>query len=288
MQSLNVFEKGIGYLYACIGYYSDSCAHIMLYILALVFIMIKGSRRERDIFVPSGIFLLVTVYNPIAPVILDKFFDVNSEYYRFFWITPIVVLLPYIFTKLILEADTTKKRFILTVFSLLILILSGSFLYKDGIRLAENIYKMPSELMEISKLIHEDSKDEYPKAFLEYEYNMQMRQYDPKIMLTIDREDYIYAVSYPYTDEMLNDDAHPQYKLLASLIKQQPIEEEAVLDALETTKTEYIVLNKNNQKISFLKIAGLKKVADTANHTILKYSIKEPAPFELVDYSVVY
>jgi hypothetical protein len=35
-------------------------------------------------------------------------------------------------------------------------------------------------------------------------------------------------------------------------------------------------------------MAGLKKVAETENHIVFKYDIKEPYDFELVDYSVVY
>ena len=288
MQGLNVFEKGIGYLWACLTYYAGSCAYLMLYAAALVYICIFGSRREKEIFLPCSVFLLITVYNPVAPVVLDRFFDVNSEYYRFFWIAPVIVLVPYLFTKLIFSAGKVTHRAVAAILIICICLVSGKFVYADGIKLAENIYKMPNELIEISEIIHNDSPAEYPKAFLEYEYNMQMRQYDPGMQLTIDREDYLYAVQNPYTDEMLADEAHPQYRILAALVRLQPVSEEAFLDALETTKTEYVVLNKNNPRTSFCLIAGLHKVSETEDHVIFKYDVKEPYDFELVDYSVVY
>ena len=165
---------------------------------------------------------------------------------------------------------------------------SGKFVYADGIKPAENIYKMPEELIEISGIIHEDSGADYPKAFLEYEYNMQMRQFDPKILLTADREDYLFAVQNPYTEEMIEDEAHPQYRLLASLVRLQPVSEEAFIDALETTNTEYVVLNRNNPRTTFCLKAGLKKVGETKNNIVFRYDVKEPYDFELVDYSVVY
>jgi hypothetical protein len=288
MQGLNVTERGIGYLWACLSAYTGACAYLMLYAAALLYVCIFGSRREKEIFIPCSVFLILTVYNPIAPVILDKFFDVNSEYYRFFWIAPVIALVPYLFTKLIFNARDGRTKAALTVLILCICLVSGNFVYKDGIRLASNIYKMPDELIEISSIIHADSKAAYPKAFLEYEYNMQMRQYDPKLQLTIDREDYMNAVSLPYTDEMLNDEAHPQYRLLASLVRLQPVESEAFLDALEATKTEYVVLSKGNPRDTFLMSAGLKKIAETENHEVFRYEVKEPYEFELVDYSVVY
>lgn len=288
MQGLNVFEKGIGYLWACLSLYTGACAYLCLYAAALVYICIRGSKREKELFIPCSVFLILTVYNPIAPVILDKFFDVNNEYYRFFWVLPVIVLIPYLFTKLIFSAKKGTDRIIITLIIACICLVSGKFVYSDGLKIAKNCYKMPEELIEISEIIHEDSQVAYPKAFLEYEYNMQMRQYDPKMLLAIDREDYLYAVSNVYSEDMLNDEAHPQYRLLAALVRMQPVENEDFIDALETTKTEYVVLNKDNPRTSYLLIAGLKKVKETENHVIFKYDLKEPYEFELVDYSVVY
>ena len=288
MQSLNVFEKGIGYLEACLEYYTGSSAYLMLYLVALIYICIAGTKKEREIFVPASVFLIVTVYNPVAPVVLDRFFDVNSEYYRFFWITPVVVLIPYLFTKLILTRKSKNKTIVVSVLLVIICVLSGRFLYSNGVTFAQNIYKMPNELMEISGIIHSDSGVEYPKALLEYEYNMQMRQYDPKMLLTIDREDYMYAVSNSYSDEMLNDEAHPQYRLLAAIVRNQNVDEQDFLNSLEQTKTEYVVLNKNSSRVDYLEKAGLKNIGETENHVVYRYELIEPYEFELVDYSVVY
>lgn len=288
MQTLRVFEKGFGYLEACLSYYSENCAYFMLYLAALVFISLKGTKQEKQIFLPGAVLLLLTVYNPALPVLLDKIFDVNSEYYRFFWIAPVIVLVPYIAIKLFLLGGERKQTAIVSVLLVAIFLLSGNFIYKNGYVPATNIYKMPDEMIQISELIHEDAKVEYPKAFLEYEYNMQMRQYDPKILLTIDREDYLYAVTNPYTEEMLQDEEHPQYRLLATLIRYQSVETDDFLTALDATNTEYIVLSKNNLMIPFLEKAGLTAVNYTNDHIIFKYNLKDPIVFELVDYSVVY
>lgn len=288
MQGLNVAEKGIWYLKECFAYYTGSCAYFMLYAAALVYVCIAGSRREKEIFIPCSVFLLFTVYNPVAPVILDRFFDVNSEYYRFFWIAPVIVLVPYLSAKLITGGRNTSQRVVTAILIIAIFAVSGKYVYADGIKWAQNIYKMPQEMIEVSELIHNDSEAEYPKAFLEYEYNMQMRQYDPKMLLTIDREDYLYAVSNVYTDEMLMDETHPQYKLLAVLVRYQDVDTDMFADALEMTGTEYVVVNRAHPRIDYLEEAGLVKIAETDDHCIYRYELKEPNEFELVDYSVVY
>ena len=128
----------------------------------------------------------------------------------------------------------------------------------------------------------------YPKVFLEYEYNMQMRQYDPRMLLTVDREDYLYAVVNEFTQEQLEDETHPQYRIIAALVKYQDVSIEDFIDAMEETHTEYVVLDKASPMFAYLKEAGLKETGMTQTHRIMKYELREPWEFELVDYSVVY
>ena len=101
MQGVNVFENGTGYLFKCLSEYTSGTGFFVMYLIALAFILIKGTKRDRELFLLQAAVLFVTVYNPAVPLILDRIFDVNSEYYRFFWIAPVVILVPYAATKLI-------------------------------------------------------------------------------------------------------------------------------------------------------------------------------------------
>ena len=290
MQDVFVEVSNLSYLKECLIRYSGRSAYLMLYFVALIFVALKGSKKEKQLFIPMSILLVITVYNPIFPIILNKFADINSEYYRFFWMTPIIVLVPFVATKLITELvkERSKSNTWALIIIALIFVSSSVFMYKNGIVFAENMYKIPNELIKVSEILHEDCEDEYPKAFLEYEYNMQMRQYDPKILLTIDREDYLYAVTNEYTYQMIDDDSHPQHRILAALFRYQDVEMHRLKDALEQTKTEYVVLTKGSTMIDALKAGGLSVVASTENHVILKYELEERRPYELVDYSEVY
>ena len=285
MQGVNVFENGIGYLHKCLSLYTSGTGFFVMYLMAAAYILIRGEERERRIFLPEAAALLLTVFNPVIPLILDKIFDVSSEYYRLFWIAPVTVLVPYALTKIISGTKTLfQKTAVISLISVMF-ILGGNFVYAKGINIAENIYKMPDELIEISEMIHEDSGSEYAKAFFEYEYNMEIRQYDPKMLLSIDREEYIYAVNYSYTDEMLKDESKPSNILLALLVRNQDVTTEDLRKALEATHTEYVVLTKGHPKTSFIKRAGLYEIGDTKTHKIFKYDLEEPFEYELIDYS---
>lgn len=287
MQAFNVFENGIGYLAQCLNLYMSGCAFLLLYVLGIMYILVKGDKEERQIFLPGAVLLVLTVYNPVAPMILDKIFDVSSEYYRFFWIAPVVILVPFVVTKLIKNVTPHKEKVIVITFLVIAALFSGYFLYDTGINVADNIYKMPDELIEISEIIHNDDDKEYSKAYFEYDYNMEIRQYDPKMLLTIDREEYLYAVAYSYSDEMINDESTPTNAILALLTRNQKVDSDTFINALENSKTEYVVLTKGHPQTGFVTKAGLSLIGETATHNIFKYDIKEPSVYELVDYSEV-
>lgn len=290
MQDVTVGTLKIAYLRECLQRYTGSTGYLMLFFFMLLFIVLKGTEKEKKIFVPVSLLSIVTVYNPLFPLVITLFTKIDSEYYRFFWITPVIVLVPYVLTKIvlkILDGEIIHKKTV-SLLIIIALFLSSKSVLGSGMKLAENKYKIPDELIEVSEIIHNDSDREYPKAFLEYEYNMQMRQYDPKMLLTIDREDYLYAISNEYTTEMVDSDEKPQYRLLAGLIRYQKVNNERLIDALEMTDTEYVVLTTGSTMIPVLEELGLSEVARTKNHTILKYNQKEIVPFELVDYSGCY
>lgn len=290
MQDVFVAYDKIAYLRECLTRYNGSTGFLVLYFAALIYILIKGSNREKRIFIPVSVLSVLTVYNPLFPHILSIFADINSEYYRFFWMTPVIILVPYTVTKLILALTNgeIKHKKTIIILAVLTVMVASNCIVKSGMRLPENVYKVPNEMIKVSEIIHADSEDEYPKAFLEYEYNMQMRQYDGSMLLTIDREDYLYAILQEYTTEMIDSDEFPQYRLLAAFIRYQNVDTDKVLDALEMTKTEYVVLTTGSTWIPKLTDAGLRIVDTTEHHTILKYTLIDKTPFELVDYSECY
>ena len=290
MPDVSVASDKIEYLFKCLEKYNGSTGFLVLFFVMLIFVAVYADDRVKRIFVPLSVIMVLTVYNPLFPFLLTKITKIDSEYYRFFWITPVVVLVPYVFTKLILAIidGKIKNKAPIIVLALLVIVMSAKSVTESGMRIAENKYKIPNELIEISKIIHADSDKEYPKAFLEFEYNMQMRQYDAKMLLTIDREDYLYAVSNEYTTEMIDSDEFPQYRLLAGLIRYQNVEPEKIVEGLKLTNTEYVVLTTGSTMIPALKEEGLTEVKKTKGHTILKLDSEEIENIELIDYSNVY
>ncbi len=289
MQTLNVTEAGFSYIFKCLGYYSEGMAYMLLYLAALVFVAVKGSRKERLIFLPQAAAALLTVFNPVFPVVLNRIFDVNKEYYRFFWVLPVITAIAFAAVRLVYDFSKTAVRGVIAAcLCLCIFVTAGTFIYEKGYSRAENIYKMPSELPQVARMIHRDSQVKYPRVMLEYDYNMQMRQYDASILLACDREAYLNAVTggLDYTTIMADENYYN--RLLAVVALNMRLDKEDFLEGLDQTNTEYIVLTKGSDMIGYCRDMGLEVVGETLNHTVLHYDLKERKEFELADYSEVW
>ena len=289
MQTLNINDAGFSYIFKCLGYYGEGNVYLTFYLIALAFVCIKGDRRERGIFLPPSAMMLITVFNPVFPLVLNSFFDVNKEYYRFFWMLSLLTLISYASVKLILDFQKNAVRKLLTAAVILCIFISGgTFVYDGGYLKAENIYKMPGELPAITSMIHKDSKAKYPRAMFEYDYNMQVRQYDASILLPCDREAYLNAVSGGLDYTEISADENYYNRLLAVAALNMRLDREMFLEGMEQTGTEYFVLTNGSNMINYLLDMGLTVVGKTANHTVLHYELKERKDFELADYGEVW
>ncbi|MCR5526103.1 MAG: hypothetical protein K6F39_01805 [Lachnospiraceae bacterium] len=288
MQTLTVAESGFLYIFKCIEYYSSGCFYLLLYAAALAFIFFKGTEKEKAVFLWPGIVTLLTVFNPLTPVVINSIFDINKEYYRFLWIAPVTLVLAYISARFVAQMNTTGERIIAAAGICLILAGSGVYLYSSGYTKAANIYKMPEEVIQVADIIHKDSDHEYPRAVCDYNMNMELRQYDASIMLTVDREAYMNAVAGGITDDMLKYDENPVNRILGVVVMGRQIPKEDFIKAMDDSNTEYIVLDHYSSMQYYLKKAGLKKIGETGTRVIYRYTSKNTEVFTLPDYSEVW
>lgn len=350
MQDLNIADAGFTYIFNCISYYYEGNIYFLLYIVSLIFLCagkvpsacasgkageeaVRAFRkRMREIFLPQFVFMVLTVYNPVFPVILNSFFDVNKEYYRFLWMSPVIICICTAGVTAVWgssgdgkDIDAKSKNgsgslhntnarvreVIAAAFLVCLLMAGGSYLYKDGYILSPDIYHMPSEIPEISEIIHEDagsrlparleaaeasregwepehSGKAYPMAMFEYDYQMQIRQYDAGILLACDREQYMRALAGEVTYETAMEEGNYIDRLLAVTALGIQIDKDRFISALEHTGTEYVIVTTASGKVPYLKKAGLSVVGETANHTVMHYEPEEPRIFELADYNEVW
>ena len=228
MQGISIADEGLRYIFRCIAEYSGQCFYLVLYLAALIFIFLKGDKGLRGIFIYPAVITVLTVYNPFLPVIINHFFDVNQEYYRLLWISPVIIAVSFALTLCISEfAKTSAAHLAYFIAAVLLLIGLGSFVYSDGYVRSENVYKLPQEIISVSEALHKDSDKAFPKAAGDFELSMQLRQYDATILLTGTREEYLNILNGTEVDEFIAEkQKHPNRILKVVVLNEElPIEE---------------------------------------------------------------
>lgn len=142
----------------------------------------KG-RRVLFLYVPVCVYVLF--FNPLF---MHAFYGAAGEeiYYRILWLMPVSMVIAYTITKLYGVLKGTKHYAFLGVSAVLVM-LSGSLIYQNpNFTKAENVYHMPSEVVEICDLIEMEGREVmavFPQELISY-----VRQYSPLVCMPYGRE----------------------------------------------------------------------------------------------------
>ena len=261
----------------------------MLYLLGLSIIALKGSRELKRVFLYPGIVILLTVYNPLLPLLINRIFDVNKEYYRFMWIPPVCIL-PAFAAACYVMKEGKSRGFKLIGFAGFLLLFAGigSFVYGSGYVPAENVYKIPNEVIAVSKMIRENTDMKYPVAVMDRDMQMEIRQYDASILLACDRTQYLDFLGDVDEDQLTKEKNEYVNRLLTVIARYEKIDKDSFREALNKTNTQFVVVEKVSPMLKYLGDAGLEAVGTTGSRVIFKFELDDPQYLDLADYSGVW
>ncbi|MDL2302614.1 hypothetical protein LJC58_09740 [Lachnospiraceae bacterium OttesenSCG-928-D06] len=156
------------------------------FLLSVIYLCLTEKQKHVKImFVYVPVILLLVFFNPIFAKIIVSFVD-DEIYYRILWLLPYTVVVAYAFAKLIGDLKKRGKLLFLPLGCALV-ICSGSFIYSNPyFSLAENIYHMPNEVVEICDAIEVEKREVmavFPKEMLQY-----VRQYSAVVCMPYGRE----------------------------------------------------------------------------------------------------
>lgn len=289
MQSVSVAGDGILFLFKCIALYNGGSIYLLLYFALLILIAVKGDRAMKEVFLYPGIIILFTVYNPLLPLVIDRIFDINKEYYRFMWITPVCILMAAAAAYHIMQEGKTKGWRILTFLGILLIFAgAGSFTFAGGYTPCENVYKIPNEVMAVSRMIRDNTDMKYPVAVMDRDMQMEIRQYDATILLACDRTQYLNFLGDVDEDALTEEKNEYVDRLLSVIAKHEAIDKDSFREALNNTNTQFVVVEKISPMLKYLNDAGLEYVGTTGSRVIFKFELDEPKYLDLADYSEIW
>lgn len=181
---------------------------VLAYAVCVALYFIIGREHLSPVFVYPVAFMCLTVFNPFLIVPLSEVIGLTTRIRRLFWLLPVNLLLAHGFTILCTieprkswlsdPPKTTAKqilsnrihRGIAVACCILFVVFFGSSM-KPYLQKPENIYKTTNKIIEISRLIDEDSKATGTEkaALYSSQQLLELRQYDPSIRSLLRRED---------------------------------------------------------------------------------------------------
>jgi len=267
----------------------------------------RGSRKGGQwpvtkLFLVLGIMLLITLYNPVIIEKLAPKLGMTTVFYRAFWVLPVIFGAAYYLT--VLTCAVKQKALSAGLFALTAAGLIYFLPLNPGIlnlSIPTNIYKVDGAIPVICGTIHSDYEastryaeassklsgadtrtkkgaqlyaDTLPKCVFPHPMEFQVRQYDPGIRMTFERNERLYYEGNYSTG--INYRKNKRFKRKALILDAMYARDESVTsedfqNAMEKTGTEYLVVETLRANAGFLKAAGCTLVTQEAGYDLYRY-----------------
>ncbi len=201
-----------------LSYYANQ-KYLVLFLIALLFIFIKGKQKTNQSFLLYyPMVILIVLLNPIFVWLIFKIIP-ESVYYRFLWAIPFGIIIAYFGVRLMDNINTQLKKNIVAISFILIIIYSGAFVYNNTtFEKVNNWHKLPDESIQVTQIVKDIPLDN-KKAMVSTDLVGYIRQFDASIKLAYPRRPYADYEMYPIVKYYKAGDV----KNLVNLCKQNDI-----------------------------------------------------------------
>lgn len=280
MPNVTVEELGLRFMQVCLKNYWGPCLFLVLFAAGLIWTIIAHKKQESRVFLFYTLFLLLTAYNPFVVKYLIPKLKFENEYYRLFWILPVAIGVAYYAVRFIFLSKKMLLRVAAGILSVILLIACGSPLTSvmQDLKLPQNVYKVPDDLIFACNIIHEDSKEENPRVVFDMNLNTLARQYDASLHLVLNRDAVIYRAGSTVAGTINEDNKYYKRQKCIMDVTYYAMDEiplEMFQAALNLTGTEYLVFPLGLPKSEFIQEAGCIPIAENGSYVIYRYERKK-------------
>lgn len=280
MPNVTVEELGLRFVQVCLKNYWGPCLFLALFAAGLVWTIIAHKKQEPRVFLFYTLFLLLTAYNPFVVKYLIPKLKFENEYYRLFWILPVAIGVAYYAVRFIFLSKKMGIRVTAGILAVILLIACGSPLTSvmQDLKMPQNVYKVPDDLIFACNIIHEDSEEENPRVVFDMNLNTLARQYDASLHLVLNRDAVIYRAGSTVAGTINEDNKYYKRQKCIMDVTYYAMDDvplEMFQAALNLTGTEYLVFPLGLPKSEFIQEAGCVPIAENGSYVIYRYERKK-------------
>lgn len=221
------------------GYYS------VLYLISLIYILIKGKRIHKIILFWGTVFIFLTFLNPLFSKFVSQKITGVDVYWRLYWTLPIYYSISFFVSEILCKIKNIVLKCVCIISLTGILTISGHFIYqKPYFSRHENMYKLPNEVISIVDYILDKNKSiKKPNVLFPDDLAAKVRQYSTKVVTVWSRNLYQGNTIIPNTDKTLN-------SFYYSLYSDPTLESETIYENLKFLGVEWLIMPENNRLIN--------------------------------------
>ncbi|MBR6403311.1 MAG: hypothetical protein IKS48_08000 [Eubacterium sp.] len=236
------------------------------YTLLLLFILIKGNKKERLFFLVSLLILGIICLNPWMAWFLVEHFGFSLRYFRLFWVIPVSMGYTYFGIKIYKGFNSGWQRVLCYIFVLGLLGSSYYLVYQKskthdiytgaventGLIPIPNIYRVEDDVIEACRLIEEDAGDEHAlkKALYNRNVFLEIRTYDASILSMVQYPNEIPEIvnfEQALKEENWEGALWDLFKGKLGGASKELINPDTIRDVCINSGCEYIILSKNHK-----------------------------------------
>lgn len=233
----SVFEMTMG----------QGCCFV-LFLGALLYLFVQKSKSWITlVFCGMTVALFVTFLNPLLCGMVSGYVTGADVYWRLYWILPVYLTVSYVLADVIVRVNGLR-RYVSLAMSVLIIALSGTYMYKEGLYFAGhgNRYKIPEEVIAVSQTLLE--KEEQPVCLFPEDIAYYVRQYSSDIAV-------VKARGMSYSEETIKNTDKEMQWLYDRIYNQYNLGATEVIEILEMLEVDYVYM-----RVDFGAVAGKKPV----------------------------
>ncbi len=208
---------------------------IILVASAVYIAIFEKDLKKRIVLGFLPLVVLAGFLFPITKMVYVAAFDEGSDtYYRLLWLIPSYLVIGYAVCRLIVSLEElVQKTFVrwwALAAALVVIGITGSLVYLNQyVTVAENLYHIPDNVIEICDMILPAEGEPRVKAAFPSELVHFVRQYDTRIIMPYGREMIVTQWDY----------YNPVYEVME---KPSEIKAKELVEALRETECDYVIL----------------------------------------------
>ncbi len=267
------------FIHQCLKTYQGENFFLLLFAGAMLFafwLKDPESRALRLLLWPYLTVLVCTVYNILIMRVFIQKLNLSGEYYRFFWLLPICVVIPYVCTRIVSGQKTRVKKALVFLVLTAVIVIAGAPAWSRKLPLTSNPYRIPDDMIIACDIIRKDAGRERLEdvgVVFDFNLNLLVTQYDPSFRVIIPYENMMTTVNTGRTktdtDNIWLNSRITLVELL--MLDRYWVPHEDFMSALNVTDTAYVVYDASGPNHDYLLGAGLAEIGRTDDYVIYKY-----------------